>query len=471
MAAVRFVPSKITFPRLAIVRLTITTVPDLVFSEMRFLRNNGGKNENPKDTPDAQRKRKKDNPRTKEEDISAFFTAARPMLADKDRDVKPGSERAATKMQRSERTRAPSTQPEAAVLTAEFGRRQSQLDSNRSYPRQKGTSCVSWSESLRASGSERQTGREAELMGGTERHSQTKPEVRFKRHMAFPQQHVPSSLVYELSADDADLVGAPPTVPVPTDLSNSQSLPEHSFSHRGMHFVDRAAGGDQVEEVVPPSSMSPVHGAVVGTEKLEVPLTNRLNKSSDMGRRISTQEQSSTRAVPTFASHESPRRSMSLGEVLQQCHNMQSWEARPHTMNTQPVHADREARQGLHSSAARGSRRHDFAPDAQTWRRSNFLGPSLYEQQEHRQQLPVPSDFQNDLQLTEFADDGYVFESELLSEDCDDELWDEPVSCEMEVIGDEVGAGLDYAAYGVDQMQTEHGELAGVGFWRPNKLY
>ena len=71
----------------------------------------------------------------------------------------------------------------------------------------------------------------------------------------------------------------------------------------------------------------------------------------------------------------------------------------------------------------------------------------------------------------ESVDDGYVIESDLLSQDWDDEMWDERVSCEMDVVGDEVGSGVDYAACGVDQTQTRHGELAGMGFWRPNKLY
>jgi hypothetical protein len=466
------VPPKITSPRLVNATLIPTTVPDLVFSEMKFLRNDGGKNKSSKDVLDVQRRRKKDNPRTKEEDISAFFTSARSVLADKDRDVKPRSECAATKTQRSERRRAPSIQPEAIVLTTESGKRQSQLDSNASHPRQKSTSYISLSESVRASGSERQTGRKTEQVRRSDTPSQTKPDVRFKRHAALRQQHVPSSLVYELSIDNADLARAPPIVPVPTDLSDSQSLPGRSFSHRRMHFVDRAAGGDQVEEVVPLSSTSPVLGAVVGTEKFELPRTKRSNKRPYMGRSKSTQEQGSTGAVSRLVSHESPRRSTSLGEVLQQCNNMESWEARPHTMNIQRFNTDDEARDSPRRSAAQGPRGQAIAPDAHTWRWSNFLGPSFYEQQERRQRLPVPSDFQNDVQLMEFADDGYVFESDLLSQDCDDEMWDKPVSCKMDVIGDEVGAGLDYDAYGVeDQMQTEHGELAGMGFWRPNKLY
>ena len=41
----------------------------------------------------------------------------------------------------------------------------------------------------------------------------------------------------------------------------------------------------------------------------------------------------------------------------------------------------------------------------------------------------------------------------------------------VDVVGDEVGSGVDYAACGVDQTQTGHGELTGMGFWRPNKLY
>ena len=73
--------------------------------------------------------------------------------------------------------------------------------------------------------------------------------------------------------------------------------------------------------------------------------------------------------------------------------------------------------------------------------------------------------------LKKSVDEGYVIESDLLSQDWDDEMWDERVSCEMDVVGDEVGSGVDYAACGVDQTQTGHGELTGMGFWRPNKLY
>ena len=242
---------------------------------MNFLRNNGVKNESSKDTPEVQRKRKRDKSRTKEEDISAFFTSTRPVLADKGRDVKTGSEYTATKTQRSERRRAPSIQLEAVVHTTDSGKRQPQLDSNASYPRQKSTSYISWSESVYASGSERQGGRKIEQVRRSNRSSQTKSEVRSKRHTALRQQHVPSSLVYEQPIDNAEFASAPPIVPVPTDLSDSQSLPGRSFSRRRMHFVDRAAGGDQVEEVVPPSSMLPVLGELFGTERSEFRSTNR----------------------------------------------------------------------------------------------------------------------------------------------------------------------------------------------------
>lgn len=173
------------------VTLTITTVPDLVFSEMNFLRNNGVKNESSKDTPEVQRKRKRDKSRTKEEDISAFFTSARSVLADKGRDVKPGSDCTATKTQRSERRRAPSIQPEAVVHTTDSGNRQPQLGSNASYPHQKSTSYISWSESVHASSLERQRGRKTEQVRHPDSPSQTKPEIRSKRHAALRQQHVP----------------------------------------------------------------------------------------------------------------------------------------------------------------------------------------------------------------------------------------------------------------------------------------
>ncbi|KAF3033595.1 hypothetical protein E8E11_000839 [Didymella keratinophila] len=95
-------------------------LPDLVFSEMKFLRNNDGRKDHTTQAPDAKKKRKKDHARNKEEDISAFFTTAPPALADTDANAQAKSRRptgvpAGSKADRRRPVRDLSRAPESAI--------------------------------------------------------------------------------------------------------------------------------------------------------------------------------------------------------------------------------------------------------------------------------------------------------------------------------------------------------------------
>ncbi|KAI4648829.1 uncharacterized protein J4E79_009901 [Alternaria viburni] len=64
-------------------------LPDLVFSEMKFLQQHKDEPEPVPRTDASKKKRKKDNEQMKEGEISAFFTSARPALVDKDTNTPP----------------------------------------------------------------------------------------------------------------------------------------------------------------------------------------------------------------------------------------------------------------------------------------------------------------------------------------------------------------------------------------------
>lgn len=59
-------------------------VPDLVFSEMKFLQKEKDQPESALPQSVPKKKRKKDHVNTKEDEISAFFTAVRPALAERE---------------------------------------------------------------------------------------------------------------------------------------------------------------------------------------------------------------------------------------------------------------------------------------------------------------------------------------------------------------------------------------------------
>ncbi|KAI4673273.1 uncharacterized protein J4E88_008885 [Alternaria novae-zelandiae] len=64
-------------------------LPDLVFSEMKFLQQHKDEPEPVPRSDASKKKRKKDNEQMKEGEISAFFTSARPALVDKDTNILP----------------------------------------------------------------------------------------------------------------------------------------------------------------------------------------------------------------------------------------------------------------------------------------------------------------------------------------------------------------------------------------------
>ncbi|KAL1657310.1 hypothetical protein SLS61_000356 [Didymella pomorum] len=130
-------------------------LPDLVFSKMKFLRNNDEGKDHTTQAPDAQKKRKKDHARTIEEDISTFFTTARPALEDTDANAQAKSRRptgvsAGSIADRRTQTRDPSRAPGTAVPVIESEGKASYLGFGSQGPEHESNSSFSCPESMRA---------------------------------------------------------------------------------------------------------------------------------------------------------------------------------------------------------------------------------------------------------------------------------------------------------------------------------
>ena len=240
------------------------TVPDLVFSEMKFLRNNDGGKDHTTQAPDAKKKRKKDHVRTKEEDISAFFTTARPALADTDANAQAKSGRptgVSTGSKADLRTpmRDPSRALETAVPMVDSEQKASYLGFGSRGPRHESTSYFSWSESIRAPSVTPGNPMDASIdrekcVGARSRDTRQTPCGR----STADHHKMPSSFVGDRVTATSNRFRTSSVVPAPSGMSRSQSLPHLSSPPRRSYLVNRAFNRHAHEDLTSPSSMPPV---------------------------------------------------------------------------------------------------------------------------------------------------------------------------------------------------------------------
>ncbi|KAF2739198.1 hypothetical protein EJ04DRAFT_559992 [Polyplosphaeria fusca] len=126
-------------------------LPDLVFSEMKFLQKH-------KDQPDpipapgiSKKRRKREPVQAKQEEISAYFTSVRPALADRDVNThtKDGPHTQTT-VRGADREQERSSLPDNAIPTVEIPDKASNLAFGNRGLRHESGSYISWSESVQA---------------------------------------------------------------------------------------------------------------------------------------------------------------------------------------------------------------------------------------------------------------------------------------------------------------------------------
>ncbi|KAH7087047.1 hypothetical protein FB567DRAFT_444090 [Paraphoma chrysanthemicola] len=455
--------------------LTQYPVPDLVFSEMKFLQKDKGQPEPAISYEPPKKRRKRGHVHTKEGEISAYFTSARPALAERDINVtlehasEKGTGQAVPPRHVSQRERTQSTRSAGVLPTVETSEQRPQLGFVTRGPRHESTSYVSWSESVRAPGS-----------------VPRRPDAVL--NAAAIQLEIPPYRVDEATATAEDNVLSKPTAVPVTDrktdesterfrissfepphnrVSRSHSYPRQSSSPRKAQLVDRAAKFKSTESLASPSSMPPVMGRYVSAEHEGRPRSRR--QTTDSGKDPACFAKNLSAHAGAAEGHETQQyeaeASSDLGYVIQQCE--QTFHARRRAPELRDRYGMRESNDMM-SMPWYPHRVHE--PDRvpvvrfaglQSPEVPNFPGVIIYDQQANRQQ----------------GLDGFLYDEEFLNDE-DDMLrnerdWDEGQRQVDFVAGGETGYGDEYVYEDADAVRSRAWDNSVVarGFWRPNKLY
>ncbi|CAO2656751.1 Nn.00g055540.m01.CDS01 [Neocucurbitaria sp. VM-36] len=387
-------------------------LPDLVFSEMKFLQQ---QKDQPEPIPQAEppkKKRKNDYAHTKEGEISAFFTSLRPALAERDGNIqgKESCQAHDTLLEptRRERGRKRSSAVEAAipmVPTIELPDRASHLDFESRGPRHENTSVVSWSESTQAPSMESALPRDKHAhctsqsnmvnLGGNGS-PRDKRDTSFKRPAAL-------SLGQPMTHSPAEHFEVSPVALSLRRISRSQSCPRHTSSPRRVNLVDRAAKFRSTDTIGSPSSMPPIAPLRANVDTQQVQVTDGYEASKVRLASLSDTNTSSSYRQPTLYSEETAAGLDShfsdLGRVLQQCnstfhqrHRVATRHGKHTVPEVQPQFAPKVERQDsikLHSATHRVPMVRFAGVENRAPPLPSLTGPRLYEQQAQRQQLSL----------------------------------------------------------------------------------
>jgi hypothetical protein len=462
-------------------------VPDLVFSEMKFLQKE-------KDLPDPDppqgvpnKKRKKDHAHNKEGEISAFFNSVRPPLAEKDGNIytnkvqKVGGGITAT----GHCERDHSTKSSGVVPTSGMASKDSYLGFGSRGPRHESTSYVSWSGSVQAPDMAPQRPKHLPAVD----HDQSKY---FKHYQAGSDASGAGATDYKHPAHP--VVNEKPrggtsierfrissVAPSQQRMSRSHSYPQHTSSPRKLNLVDRAAKFQSTESVASPSLMPP-----------HAPHRTRAEHQCSKPRiksRFEEHEDTAHSAVDTTLSHQhndtdseanmydmERETSSDLGRVIQRCnHKFREQRRTTEMYERHPVHRPSNT---LPIGCA-GKQRRPAVRFSEVEMPSpmipNFPGASFYEQQAQWQQVPPQKALGAEYPLEKpyFGEDNFTYQQDDMS--THEHNWDEHIEEPWLYREDTEVAmfGLEEATASENIVQRLHPEdsVVAPGFWRPNRLY
>jgi hypothetical protein len=469
-------------------------VPDLVFSEMAFLKKKGNDNEPVASMVASNKKQKRDQAHHKEEEISAFFASVRPTLADASRKRQATSDHQSSRISKSyispNRKRRRERELEETSI---FHRVVPTVEKQGSTPylnpsgglSEGDTSQISWSESHRTLSRTPGIVRVVPTIdvghSGSTRPSRDTTNVKHLRN--------PSSVVTRKKPRGTTelLRVQSSTHPMQDDRAKPLSCHTTVSSPRQLNLNnkrERIVVDDRAVSVAASSSLPPVpvveaqssrdKDTSKTSEAKLGPLTG-LQTTSRYGRQIlpGTMDDGGLHA-----------RTSSLGVVLQECvdavnehHCIEIPPARRSRRAVRFRPGDEEVRYDGANSDLVAQKDHNIQPSEQNLhlsRAPNFAGPSIYELQEQY------DDTGDDIDL-----DPAYFEQSYISDRDDNglniESWEGLVMEEpswhdamYEAPGRAGERGVDYGNVPVAeiaQLPTVESHIGTSRFWRPNKLY
>ncbi|KAF2118552.1 hypothetical protein BDV96DRAFT_643794 [Lophiotrema nucula] len=477
-------------------------LPDLVFSEMKFLQKH-------KDQPDtapqsglSKKKRKKDHAFAREEEISAYFTSVRPPLAEKDVNTQA---KGATHPTAGAQNRGHNHEPEGssvignAIPTVELADKESYLGFGSRGPQHDSGSYISWSDSVRApsattirrrAGSTINNGQldalpgqsnEAVTNGGDMLHSPT-------RHSSIARRRT----------DDSKERFKVSSVATPSHrISRSQSYPQRTCSPYPLNpnygpFRRRTA-----DTGASPSSMPPPKSL---TKRIDQDRPMRPQAQLRMGMKqspdpVEERERPTRRAETLYeearlsaSDSGEPQTSSSLGKLLQECDSAFDERRRQeptvrelNNLQAEHVAEQSNAKRVLNQLPTRATRKtptvrfahvQEFVPPM-----PNVTGPGIYEEQERRQHLfEATGAFDLGMQhhVHDECEDATEEEEDV---ECDDQNWNGNTLPELggshnvESTAFEEGEAAMYQLEEPRAISGQGDSVVSRGFWRPHRLY
>lgn len=473
-------------------------MPDLVFSEMKFLQKHKDQPEAPHHAGLPKKKRKKDHAQAKHEEISAYFTSVRPPLAEKDVNIqaKEGGRRQSLVLD-SGHGRERSSLIDNSIPTVELPGKAEYLSLGSRGPRHESGSYVSWSESVRAprvtpiragAGSTTSTG---QLDSGHGRQEGLNSGGAHVLHSLVP---APPSVPKRLTDSSHERFAVSSLTPANHRISSSQSVPGRTFSLRPLHLNEQI-GRHKMNEARPSPSSIPAAIPAHSVSNLACGYPEHVESGTKSESLSHTKNFDAIQHGPDDIHERSngrvmvnvdPQTSSSLGKLLQECNSAFDEERRqaatsrrPDNMHMAPSDVLNNVRAAIETSSYKTIRRLPTVrfSDVETYRplMPNYSAPCIYEQQA-RQQRMMHQQQANGEGLTQgifpiLDDQVSIGRGEV---DYDEQEW-RPIPEEPMAYGLDVEILEDFRrSYDVEESEERFNQTDNVvarGFWRPHKLY
>ncbi|EUC48779.1 hypothetical protein COCMIDRAFT_86588 [Bipolaris oryzae ATCC 44560] len=463
-------------------------LPDLVFSEMKFLQKHD-ESKPPPQTDVPGKKRKIDHTHTNGGEISSFFTTGRHILAQKVQDKPAGHSSVREKKRHHQNCRAT---VDMAIPTVESADRVSFPHFDSQHPRRGSTSYVSWSESIRersTTSAHHQADDDAPHdWHDSDRYGYCKPKTK-RPERTFKQSELPS-VARQTTDNTAGCSRVSSLAPSHSRVSRLQSCPQQASSPKRVNLVDRSAKLQTTGTAYSSSSMPPVvppYPSIDAGPGLAADRSNspRFGKPSSLRKetRPVSQHQNSDDGYNNYGEEEET--SSDLEKVLQVCKDTlyNQHGAAPSPRNganrseqLPPMQvADRSRRTSSRMPTQRMPTVRFAELPVQYHVQPTFAGPSIYEQQEQHRYPPLEVSGNEAL-----GDDAWAFEQERMDDDMemcydDDGDWNDTIEESMlNELGDSRKMCVADGAFAAEHTREDSwpsNHHVAPGFWRPNKLY
>ncbi|ORY08204.1 hypothetical protein BCR34DRAFT_590051 [Clohesyomyces aquaticus] len=478
-------------------------LPDLVFSEMKFLQKHKSQ---PEVVPQAgveKRKRRKDHARARQEEISAYFTSVGPVLAEKDGNIqaKGGSHHRKALPNpdhERQRPRPRSLLFDNAIPTVELGDKGTYLGFRSRGPRHRSGSYISWSESVRGpsvtpiyprAGSTIDVGQLAPIPNSRDRNRTGVTDVLYSRNASSSI----SRRVTEGSGQHFEVSSLTPAIHRET---RSHSFPLRVSSPRALDVQGRK--GQTTDIAASPTSMPsalPRHPQIGGQETRGP----HVDGCGSGAKRTTTQLPKDPECEPNVhgVSHEGehleegsdkaePQSSSSLANILRECNAAFDGDRRRvagsygcYPLYIEPVLEEREETDPPSDDNPQRRPTVRFSGvEMHHLNIPNFLGPGIYEEQAERLRAMERRQYDT---IHKVEDSLYKEKDEWMDDEEEEEDNGEELLCGegMELLPEEMtsqvaGAEAEWFVPGLithGERLEQRDNTVTRDFWRPNRLY